>query len=825
MSYLSLTRRIGHRSAKPARSTGVRRSLDVESENEPDGPSLAAWRFVPRPAAARSSFERPDFPTLLESVLRIGHGLGVEVSLEVRSGPEPRLMLRARDSRGARWATRILSRAYGPTQWISDPTTPPAEAPRTVHYLGHRIHDWPEPLTAPDGPSGIWDAWVGVLSVVPPGVTLRWRWTSRPTPGPHWWDFAPAQPYDVPDRWQRSGPHRKGVRPDSLRPVTKSPALFGRLGLTLTLDPSHPARNESRTVRKGIEALTRTDRGNGIVFRRMPAVLRGFEGAGHAMLLSLDEWRAFWPRPDCPAPGGGTALDQSGWLLPLGRTSSGIVVGPTLEATQGRHLAVVGETGMGKSSLLVAVGRRALLAHGGVVFDPLGETAQALHDALAPAAGERLIRIAPDEPRVGVNALEGIAPGPSADPIRSERRINDLVQGLRRVRAGRYEESSYWGPRLEEMVTRAVRVAGLLPRGTLVDAHTLLATGGRWSSPVPPPALDAARELADRIRDRPEDADGARRLLHEVVRSPVLVRMLCDPEPALRASELVAPGRIVLLSGAATSVGEATARYLLSVYLSLVWSELLAREGSSKSFVILDEAQWFTHESLGEMLRLGRRRNVHVVLATQAVASLPTAVAEAVWTNVSDFVAFRGSPEEAREFARASHGVPAEELLALPRGEAAVLLGKGHFVRWIKTIRLPAATVGSSAVGEGNASRTSHEDPAPPAASGTGRPSPDGVAGWVEPLAAVLRFLVERSRLLEPGVPLEVSLRELREEVDPSGEGVRRAGSMLSRHGALRRIGRAQDGPSWIVATDRLTECLARFPAGPDKTSDTPQPS
>ncbi len=127
------------------------------------------------------------------------------------------------------------------------------------------------------------------------------------------------------------------------------------------------------------------------------------------------------------------------------------------------------------------------------------------------------------------------------------------------------------------MLTRALRAAAALPGGTLVDAHALLASGGRGFRTIPGDAIEAVRELGDRIRSRPEDADGARRLLYEVTRSPILVRMLCDRQPSLRAADLVAPGRVVLIAGDAATVGESTARYLLSVYLALVWSELLSR--------------------------------------------------------------------------------------------------------------------------------------------------------------------------------------------------------------------------------------------------------
>jgi DNA helicase HerA-like ATPase len=531
----------------------------------------------------------------------------------------------------------------------------------------------------------------------------------------------------------------------------------------------------------------------------------------------LEEFVSMWPSPDCEVGGPSDRIGDPRIRLPLGRTVDGVVTGPLLEAHQGRHLAILGETGMGKSSLLVALASRALRDAGGVVFDPVGDTVRSLRVELGSLDPGRCLWIAPDTLEVGLNALEGIGGGD--DPIRSERRLTDLVHALRRVRAGRYSESSYWGPRLEEMITRALRAGSALPEGTLLESHTLLATSTRLGRSIPPNASEAVRELADRIRDRPEDADGARRLLHEVVRNPVLARMLCTPHPTVRARDLVTPGQIVLISGDATVVGESTARYLLSVLLALVWSELLARPTPAKTFIVLDEAQWFSNDSLAEMLRLGRRKNVHVVLATQAIASLPETVAEAVWTNVSDFVAFRGSPEEAREFSRAARGVPAEALLALPRGEAVVLLGKGESVRWVRTVRLPSARAG----GPGGT---------PP---GTGPPDEGGAGeGPAEnstlPKPSVYRVFEELHRIsseTSEGGSILVDLEQLRRRVDPEGSSVRRVGSILSRAGALARVDRLEGGPQWVIDRGRFSELVPALVHRDfdDRPSQTPQPS
>jgi hypothetical protein len=469
---------------------------------------------------------------------------------------------------------------------------------------------------------------------------------------------------------------------------------------------------------------------------------------------------------------------------------------------------------MGKSSTLVAVARKASTLGGVVMMDPLGETARSFLLGLSEPERSRLVWVAPHAGSSGINALEGIG-GRETDPVLSDRRLNDLVHALRRVRSGRYIDS-FWGPRLEEMLTRAIRAASAFPLGTLADAHTLLATGGKTRQVVPPEAQEAVRELSERIRERPEDAEGARRLLYEVVRSPVLVRMLCERNPTLHARELVEPGRIAVISGEASSVGESVARYLLAVYLALVWSELLARPTRAKTFVILDESQWFSHESLAEMLRLARRGNVHIVLATQTVGSLSETVADALWTNVSDFVAFRGSPEEARELSRATRGLTVEEILSLPRGHAAVLLGKGSSLEWVRTVGRPPVS----------ASAPSTEEAVPFDPGGEAViPGPRETRPRVT-AEQVLEWLREKASGLPAGETLRVDLTELRETLDPDERALREAGSRLGRAGALRASTRSANGSVWLLDPTKIPRAAAAPPPSPSaEASPAPQPS
>ncbi|MGP8077778.1 MAG: ATP-binding protein [Thermoplasmata archaeon] len=739
----------------------------------------------------------------METALRAGHGLGVSLGVAVRSGPEPAISLEVRGPSSVRWVERVLAGAYDPGQWRRTPVDPVPDGGETL-FARRRGLPGERPVPPPESGAVVLTAALA-LSAIRSGTELD----CLVSPVVDRYRLPDLERYLEPAGIPRPAPVGGRAAPFRVpppTPVASDPGPLWTATVRVRVPRAAPAEERRRAIGAAEAAWRRID-GIGISFSRALAYLR----IEPRFLLTSAELIAVLPPREVGGSGAGLGAIGSGGL-PLGRTPAGTVVRVPVEPAQGRHLAILGETGMGKSSLIVGLAVRAARQGGLVLLDPLGETAREVRSELA-GAGVPVLSISPGEDAPSINALEGIGGGTAIDPVRAERRIADIVHALRRVRSGRYADS-FWGPRLEEMLTRAVRSAAAFPGGTLADAHTLLSTSGLTRRAAPPGAEESLRELAARIRERPEDADGARRLLHEVVRNPTLARMLCARTPELSAAEFVRPGRIVLVSGDAARVGEATARYLLAVYLALVWSELLASGPGSKTFVFLDEAQWFAHESLAEMLRLARRRNVHVVLATQSIASLPENVREAAWTNVADFVAFRGLPEEARELARAAPGVPAERLLALPRGEAAVLIGKGQSVRWVRTARIPRPVPPPTTAAGGRG-----EDPA------AGRPADSPFRAATPPPEMAIAWLRERSWSVEAGRLLRLPLAELRARYPTDPEVVRRVGARLGRLGAIRRTERTEAGAVWWLDPEPLRKIPADGSAPSPDDSSRPQPS
>jgi len=526
-------------------------------------------------------------------------------------------------------------------------------------------------------------------------------------------------------------------------------------------------------------------------------------GAPPRMRISETELSSFLPSPWSSVP---YRRDMGGrsdrLVLPLGSTPNG--PGLRLDPGQGRHLLILGETGMGKSTLLLDLARHAARLGSVVVFDPLGDSARRFVTSLAPAEQERAVVIAPVSSPVGINAVPSVAARPARGAAWAERTRDDLVGALRRVRSSRYEESAFWGPRLDEMATMAIEASSRLPGGTLVEAQRLLEELGHRTGSTPPEARAAVEELRRRVLDRPDEVDGTRRLFGEITRNSLLRRMLCEPRPRWEVAESIVPNRIVVLSGEAPQAGESVARSLLAVHLALLWAEVIARDRPTKIFLVLDEVQWYAHESLGEMLRLGRRFNLHVWVATQSLSRLPEVLKDALLTNSADVVVFRGSPDEARDFARWSTLLRSDDIGGLAPGQAVVFLDKGREVRRLDGFRPARPGPQATDAWENAVARSERwvvppdlprSGPIPPTSAGSGPIEQD-------PLRDLVLVLWAGLLSVDPAETVRVPLAELRRAMDPGGQRVRELGRRLTDAGVRRETGRDDTGSYWTVRRD-----------------------
>ncbi|MGI0133013.1 MAG: helicase HerA domain-containing protein [Thermoplasmata archaeon] len=775
---------------------------------------MIAWEYRPR-ADRGDPTERESVARALRSSLRVGHGLGAAFAVRWTGGRSSRILVRAAGRTAQRWVRELLIPSFAGGPWTEAAELTPGPPGARARFALPRVGFSFPVSTRPEEPS-----WGDVLASALPqlrnGVTIDW-------------EFHPAGPplgsLGGGGRTAALEPVPPGWRPPPV-PIPERRAEEGRIDRAFDL---RWAARGTVEADDGIDPVAAVTEATTVVGRAVhhPAS-DGLRFAGRFPLVRpVAPWFVVSEREvlgALPSPWSrlrsspivGTSETSVWWIGPEGRAGS---VPLPVDAVNGRHLIITGETGMGKSSLVVRLAVQAARKGAVVMLDPIGDTAERFLATLPTSARARATWVSPARSPVGLNALRPFPRGreSGADP---ERAVQDLVHALRRVRSQRFPDVTFWGPRIEESVTMALRAATHYPEGTLETAARILERADHPGGSVPEAARPSVAALRDRVVHRPEEVDGARRLLSEIVGSPSLCRLLCEPHPRWSFSEALRPDGITVISGDAALAGEATARYLLAVHLALLWSAVVLRPLPRKTFVFLDEAQWFAHESASEMFRMGRRFNLHLVLATQALGSLPEALRDAALTNSADMVLFRGSPVEARDVARWAPSLPPERMLSLPQGHAAVLVDKGRMVEWAVVPALRPSSMGTVDLTEIAARSwasygidgptmaavpTSVDGPsaAPGSPDRTSRGGGDGPSR-----RRVLVLLASVPPGTMAGEILRVPVNFLRDEADPGGKVVRQIGRDLRAAGILDHAARADGGKVWSVRSDAIPSFL-----------------
>jgi DNA helicase HerA-like ATPase len=542
--------------------------------------------------------------------------------------------------------------------------------------------------------------------------------------------------------------------------------------------------------------------------------------------LSPSEVGAWLPSVAMRDPWLLSSAGSSGPSLLIGHDLLGTPVHLPWSQKEGHHLLVAGETGMGKSTLLVELAKQALDGKTSlIVFDPLGETARDVLLGLPRESLERSIWVSPNLSPIGLNALaqpKGL--GPDKASVGRERLVGELVTAFRRVRAERYGETVYWGPRIEDLLTRVFLFLSYWPEATLEDAHDILTDpkGAHLPFESEPEKSRQMHELLEALqRERPEEMEGARRVVSEVTHSTSLSRLLSCRSPRWDLSRALEPGSVTLFSMERAESGGRAASYLGSILLSLVWSHMVARGNrGGKVVLVLDEVQEYANDSLAEMLRLGRRYNLHVWAATQSLTGLSPDLRDSLLTNARDLILFRGSPSDAK-LASDHLGLPGEgDLLALPRGRARAFLGKASSVM---AVNIPWRPISADELEERKnramskvlensrefwakdaLPRHSDEQVQPRAAvqnqptSGSG----EGKVDMDDLLAALLAGSLEHPE----GEPFVVPLKRIEKMVVGDQRTLRRLGSILKGRGALVRAEKFEGERMWVLTREGLQE-------------------
>ncbi len=344
-----------------------------------------------------------------------------------------------------------------------------------------------------------------------------------------------------------------------------------------------------------------------------------------------------------------------------------------------RHLHVVGMTGTGKSTLLLNMIRQDLAAGAGLaLLDPHGDLALAVLEYVPRARTNELVYINPAdlERPVGFNPLAGVPP--ELKPI--------VADGV--VAAFRHVWPESWGPRLDYILTNAVRALLDVPGATLLMLPRLLIDEGFRTRLV-------ERHVSDPIvrsfwvneyagygdSFRAEAIAPIQNKIGKALMVPSLRNMLAQPKSTITFRRLMDEGAIVICNLAKGALGESTAHLLGALVTTVIAQAALSRAdipaAQRRTFhLYADEFQSFATESFALILSEARKYALTLTVGHQYLDQLPDQLRAAVFGNVGSLIACRAGAADAPILARQIGLHSSDALLDLP-----------NFTAWARLLR------------------------------------------------------------------------------------------------------------------------------------------
>jgi hypothetical protein len=357
----------------------------------------------------------------------------------------------------------------------------------------------------------------------------------------------------------------------------------------------------------------------------------------------------------------------------------------TLDAEERRrHLYLVGQTGTGKSTVLLNLIRQDLIAGEGLaLLDPHGDLAEAVLAVIPRARTNDLVYINPaDAARpIGFNPLARVP-----DDLKSV-----VADGV--VSAFRHVWPDSWGPRLDYILTNAVRTLLDVPGATLLMLPRLL-IDDRFRSHI----------VAHRVGDpvvrsfwfneyaaystgfRTEAIAPIQNKIGKALIEPRLRNMLSQPKSTITLRRLMDEGAIVICNLSKGGLGEGTGHLLGALLTTAFAQAALSRADTPAArrrpfHLYADEFQSFATESFALILSEARKYALTLTLGHQYLDQIPDDLRAAVFGNVGSIVACRIGATDAAIVG---------EQIGLAAGTA--LLDLPNFTAWARLLRRGAPT-------------------------------------------------------------------------------------------------------------------------------------
>jgi hypothetical protein len=320
---------------------------------------------------------------------------------------------------------------------------------------------------------------------------------------------------------------------------------------------------------------------------------------------------------------------------------------------RGRHLYIIGQTGVGKSGLLELLTISDIYSpYGFAVIDPHGDYAQHILQRIPAERAADVIYFNPadtDFP-VAFNPME------VNDPKLRTHTASELIGVLKRM----FES---WGPRLEYILRYSLLALLDYPDATMLDITRIL-TDKKFRSEVLKYVQDPVVRNFWLIEFASWNdkfaAEAVAPVLNKVgafTANPLVRNIIGQPKSSFNIRQIMDEHKILIVNLSRGLVGEDNAALLGALLVTKIQLAAMSRadisnEARTPFYLYVDEFQNFATDSFATILSEARKYGLNLTVANQYIAQMQMEVRDAVFGNVGSIIAFRMGADDARGMLR-----------------------------------------------------------------------------------------------------------------------------------------------------------------------------